>query len=644
MVHEWAAIPDQYHTLVKVKHGGFEVWFRSRDLYARRLTLAPDNTTGQAVLLLEGQQAGAGVMGLDLELIVDHPYAAAAANAGTPGTYGDQSGWVYRVENAKVFILGGFGRMGRGVLEKHRKLYKELGLSGAAAGSEPLWGETLGLIAFNYLAQLSQADDLAARLSKSEVIHHHTLGVVMRKKSGGKEVLVLDLGLCRSSQVAWDGDPARVIPGFLAYADRGSVLESGVLEQNQDFGGMSATKALDLAVSEGQRIFKATPDNWDQIVSDLDLMNTSPALYEKVNEMVAAGRHVIIPAADQMAVDHWTGYGAVAAAININGYTDWTNVMYLLGGLKGASCAGDETGTCLAAYSEANQDEPDCPGDKGPGPNPLPYAQSDVAAQPIDMSDGRFFHEYMDLTEGAGLAALSFHRSYYSSNRFDDHGLGYGWGHNHAAGISLTTDGFQGLGEHSAFKAAAAVAAFYAAFDLLSENQNLDRIVLSALIHAWLMEQLTHNTVTVSFPGGSKQFYRYPDGSFGTESCCGPEELGVEADGSFRVIDRNQVVYDFDLEGRLEKRTDPNGNTLTYGYDGEGRLASISNSFGRSLALAWTDGRISQVSGAGRSAPFGSRSPPLNSDPCSIIKMRRGWATSWPASWPSGWRWTCKAA
>ena len=144
---------------------------------------------------------------------------------------------------------------------------------------------------------------------------------------------------------------------------------------------------------------------------------------------------------------------------------------------------------------------------------------------------------------------------------------------------------------------------FGTAQDVLQAGLTVDKIYLTAMIVTWFTEQLIDNVATITFPGGSKQFVKNADGAFGNGSCCGADQLTRNLDGSFRLTSGGGTQYDFDTEGRLAQKIDPNGNTVTYTYSDD-HLTQISNSFGRTLTLTWTDDRISQVSAGSRTVQY----------------------------------------
>ena len=396
--------------------------------------------------------------------------------------------------------------------------------------------------------------------------------------------------LTRNSHADLTTGTARDLSSFLTVAGHSSIMESGSIDQASTLSAASAVKALDAANEAGVQVIKVTPANW--AVTESIVRGYSDEAADLVADYVTDTDpwNVIIPLTTEMAIGNWTGGGIIAIK------ADGSAIRHIVNSRKGGGAALGAGETVVSIlkniyFAIANLIRPHCTGD--------------CHGEPIDLATGRFYHNYQDLTVGSSdLNSLTFSKSYYSTNRLDDSGLGYGWGHNHSSSISKGSDGFEALGAQSPVRSAAAIAAVYVAADVLQTGHTVDKIMIANLVHTWFMEQLTDNVVTISFPGGSKQFIKNPDGTYGDGSCCGPDQLTLEGDGSYLLTTGGGTVYDFDTEGRLAQKTDPNGNWVSYTYT-DGNLTTIANSFGRSLIITWTDGRISQVSDGSRIVQYG---------------------------------------
>jgi len=109
---------------------------------------------------------------------------------------------------------------------------------------------------------------------------------------------------------------------------------------------------------------------------------------------------------------------------------------------------------------------------------------------------------------------LTLQRSYSSANRADSGPFGPGWTHNFQVTASEDSDGLLGMGEGgTAVDAAVAIVAATVKLDLLQGEKTAERLLIAALIEAWLMDRLTGNVVRIDQPGDGRRFVRLPDGS-----------------------------------------------------------------------------------------------------------------------------------
>jgi len=69
------------------------------------------------------------------------------------------------------------------------------------------------------------------------------------------------------------------------------------------------------------------------------------------------------------------------------------------------------------------------------------------------------------------------------------------------------------------------------------------------------------------------------------------------ADGSFVLTEKDQLVKKFSAAGVLLSLTDANGNAMTMGYDPSGKLMKITDAAGREALLSYTaEGKIAEIS------------------------------------------------
>lgn len=109
-----------------------------------------------------------------------------------------------------------------------------------------------------------------------------------------------------------DGDPSKLRNLSLQTGMIGSALEHGVLEQlfpapQQPPQGVSAVKALQIALQQGQRIYHITPANQTQTLPQLNLDRLA---MNEINQALASGKEVVAHT-NPIGVTGWTGEGYI---------------------------------------------------------------------------------------------------------------------------------------------------------------------------------------------------------------------------------------------------------------------------------------------------------------------------------------------
>jgi len=178
--------------------------------------------------------------------------------------------------------------------------------------------------------------------------------------------------------------------------------------------------------------------------------------------------------------------------------------------------------------------------------------ESEDTEDPINTSNGNFYHQHTDVAIPAKGQVLGFSRSYNSASTYSGD-VGYGWVHNYAFSAEVQTD----------------------------------------------------NSVIVRFPDGSTAHFAESGGSYvappGVFST-----LVQNGDGSFTLTTVSALEYNFSAAGELTSIVDRNGNATTVSYDTNGFLSAVEDASGRSLTFT-TDasGRITEVADPlGRTVQF----------------------------------------
>ena len=181
------------------------ITFNSSDIYGHRI-VASFNASLVPSLLLDGvtQVTGSGAVPsgrrLTVRTTILHPYAGSFANV----TNSDQIR-VTPGPNILYLIGTGWGQVGRGMIEKHRKLLQQnTAQNPGNPTAEPVLGESLAMLGYTWLAEVSQQQQLVDQLGR----HQHDLSARSgrRRHEGGR---VFRRALCRSSHQRIQHCPTR---------------------------------------------------------------------------------------------------------------------------------------------------------------------------------------------------------------------------------------------------------------------------------------------------------------------------------------------------------------------------------------------------------------------------------------------------
>lgn len=277
--------PDAYRTCFTVSMPGVNpspcgkassqtIELFSDETYGRRITIFSTGSACAApggsctpTLLIEGESPPNGQNTGTAEnwgspwavnVMITHPYAGADQSA----TLTIKAGGSYLLGAA----WGGF--VGRGMVEKHRKLLAEARASGAASDSEAVLGESLAVVSYSWLAQYSAVQLLSDPLNRITTQYHHGVGIAGQtriKAPGIDQGPYVDLPLnyltAQPQTFTKSGLTAEFIGAFFTISGVRSSLESAVLEQTQALvPGMQAAstvRLVDINAAGGAKTFFA---------------------------------------------------------------------------------------------------------------------------------------------------------------------------------------------------------------------------------------------------------------------------------------------------------------------------------------------------------------------------------------------------
>lgn len=611
--------------------------FNSSDIYGRRLVVSFD-ASAHPSLLLDGvtQLAATAAVPSDkltVRTSIDHPYAQPFADVSN----NDQ----IRLTPAAnlIYLIGtGWGPVSRGMIEKHRRLLQQnVAQDLGNPSAEPVWGESLAMLSYTWLAELAQQQAVVDQLAGTTTVYQHAAGVVGMRPVGSSTGPFVDLPLNTFGITQRVGRPEPPPPpapfsqtpiesaAYFATTVFSSIAESGVLEQTQPGAvAVSTVKLIDAAVQSGVQIFdinnSATPGDTATYYQNAIRPVLAPQYFtpdlDRISSLVGTtdgqGQRVIAPANGKIQVDQYAGAGFFQIAQN-----GQTIGSIITGGLSGglpatpvtlAEVIRDTPVTVLPTWTQTF--EISNPSLSSMGNAGGFFGFTPITLEPINLVTGDYLLNTTDLAVGSldMPYGLSFQRYYDSGTRLQDGPLGFGWTHSFAITASVNSDAFEGMAINSPVSGAAAIAATFVTLGILNDgvttNKPLDRMVIASVVQRWLMDQLKDNIVAVAQPGAIQHFVKLADGTYNP-----PLGIGAQLalrDGAYVYTAKDRAVLSFDTAGNLATWSTPAGTTISLAYSGSpARLTSVTNNLGRSLAFAYADDKLSQVTDdSGRSVSY----------------------------------------
>jgi len=579
---EWTTdIPASYKPTLRLQYQGIDATYTSDAIYGKRLSITY-NGANQPVLMLDGTVAATGT-------------------ATTPGTYANVSftvthgayaytyanqAFTQQIKAGGTFVIGnGWGPVGRGAIERHRARLEDARASGAADTSELALGSSLALLSSNWIAQLVQATYISDRLSRTNTLFHHQVGI-----AGYNTSPYVDLPGNMVGVINQDANTNKELAAFFTAAMHGSILESTAVQQTSGVSAVSTVKLIDIASAAGDRIYDARAANYASAVQP-NLVGCS-SWTSTFSSAVSAGWRLILPARCNLTEGGWTGVAYYMIYTSVSGYSIGAIIGGGLAGGFGTSPVSQPVLNSAVLASSWSLDS--LTGFTGLG-----------LRDPIDMTKGYFVYAHGDLATGVGEFphALRFERLYSSGMRNQSAALGKGWTHNLASSASASSDGLQSMGEDSALDAAGTIAETLVSLDLLGDAAApLTKMVTATLGQRWYGEQLTGNTVIVRNGLNGEVFVRLPDGSYNAPPA-NSAKLIRNADATYTYETADKARLNFDAAGRIGSYVHPSGVQASFTYSGSD-LTQVSNSLGHTLTLTSASGRITAVSDGSRSVQY----------------------------------------
>jgi len=573
-VTEWTDIPANYKPTLNIQYQGINQTYTSDFIYGHRLTITY-NASLQPVLMLDGltQDTGTAVASGSVGKI---NIAVTHQAYGSPRS--DQTFTQDLKAGGTFLIANGWGAAGRGVIEQYRQNMEQATATGGIAGSEAVLGSSLAILSSTWIAQVNIEDAIADRLSKTNTLFHHQVGI-----AGYNTSPYVDLGGNALAVASPVGSSIQAGAASFHGGMQASILESTAVQQISGVSAVSTVKLIDIAASNNDKIYDVNKNNFAAIQSNLlSCAATLPSLQSAV---ALDGHRLILPMRCNITEASWSGpgYFDIYTVPNVG-----SSIGAIIGGtqLGGMGSLGISTinFSGIVPYNSTSS-----------------YNSSQWGlvqwGDPIDMTKGNFLYSHDDISVGVGSypQALKFQSLYSSGARTQNDTMGYGWTHNFASSATLGTDGFQGLGEDSALDAVNSLVETMVSLDLLSDtNKPLDKIVIATLGQRWFGDQLINNTVIVKQGLNGEVFVQLPDGTYNAPPGNSARVI-KNADGtySYETLHRNKL--NFNAAGDIATYNDAGGVQVKFTYDASKNLTSVANSLGRTLTLTYTSGRVTNV-------------------------------------------------
>jgi YD repeat-containing protein len=623
----------------------------SSDIYGHRLSLVFDASCNPTVQLdgsvvESGSTATCGNSTYNFSVSIAHPYPTDFANQ--PNSANPTPPALSVTANTNTFyVIGtGWGQVGPGMIEKHRKLLRQnIAANPNNPGAESVLGESLAMLGYTWLAENARVQQLTDQFDQTSTVYQHAVGIVGEKPVAGAQGPFVDLPINELSLAQRVGRPSgggttpQEAAAFFTDAGTSSILESGSIEQIQPGAIAASTVKLVDTVSQTSgtqsEIFDInngaiSGDDCPHYASAIRPLMAPPSMggtgnynsgdISRIDSLVGyststnscslsgAGHNlrVIAPLNGQITVNQYTGVGFFQVT------QDGSSIGAIItGGLSG----GEPASSIPIAITASDPITVTIPADSTPVIPLVPAANiaSVTGGDPLNLVSGSYLYSHDDLSIGQGAFpySLGFTRYYDSGSYLRNGPLGLGWTHNFAITAKTDSDGFEGMGSNSPVSAAGAIAALFVSQDILNHvtdtSKALDRMVIASLVERWVMDELTNNVVTVAQPNNTERFTKLYDGHSYNPPLGSATVMTQNPDTSYKYQASNGVTLNFNTDGTIASYVTAGGATVTFSYS-NGNLATVSNSTGRQLNFTYSGSLLQSVSdnsGTGRSVSYG---------------------------------------
>jgi len=228
-----------------------------------------------------------------------------------------------------------------------------------------------------------------------------------------------------------------------------------------------------------------------------------------------------------------------------------------------------------------------------------------ASSDPVDLSNGAFLREDIDLTAGASEpSGLRLERSYNSAMRLSNPvGLGYGWTHNYDRRLTTRAPSDFSVVRSSYDEVLPVVLAARLIQDALHSENSARSWLLATTAVTWAVDQQLQTRASITMGDSTMEFIKRPDGSFrGPGSVTAT--LSLQSDGYDLTLRLGNTTHFRGSDGRFTSITDPFGNQLTATYNTDGSLHTVTDAYTRVFTFTYNSGRLVQVSDGVRSVYY----------------------------------------
>ncbi|WP_162238937.1 RHS repeat-associated core domain-containing protein [Methylobacterium sp. Leaf85] len=620
-------LDNTYRPTLRVQFSGIDQILSADVIYGKRLTLFFDGS-GTPQLRLDGTAVGGAGTAIPIgttgtiTLTICHPYVSTTCeNGSTWVNSGANQQFIQTLISGDSYVIAsGWGPVSSNMVAYHHEaLTKNRNAPGAAATDEPVMGEALATLSYTWIAQTNKVAEFILQIGRVDTFYHHQVGIAGHTGATGGPYVDLPGNVISHFPLARKSDgtrnSAKNQQAFVHALMHSSVLESSTIQQIMGTSAVSTAKLIDIGMSlanENQLYDFQSCNDYRSNAGNLTGYRIS-LIIQFENNVCTSGVDPIRTIAPRHGdltdpPGSWTGAGWYGMASSGDGVTSFG--AFINGGYMGGMASQVQP----PAQSVQNADS----SLKSAAQALKSYGQRamNVLLDPVDAYLGNYLYDLTDLTTGTGgvPSELSFSRSYNSGAVLDKGGLGRGWTHNLDITARTGSDGFQALGQDSAWDAAEIITEMFISLDLLSDpSLPLTKIAVATVGNRWFGDRLSGNTAAITSGNLTELFVRLADGTYNPP----PLSTGrLAKDGAnnwiYTVATGSQIAFASPNTDNLSKAalwTDPTGLKVRFTYDGSGQLTSVVNSFGRGLTLSWTGGKITSVaeqvaSGTARSVAF----------------------------------------